>query len=1544
MTKPVSYHQERLWFIDRFERGNLYESSPLYHNVPLILKISGPLDIPSLERSIARVIDRHEALRTRVITFDHGPGQWIEPQAVFTLEFLELSTRGQETTGEELLNLALEEVHRPFLIEKDLLIRGKLYKEKPGEFLLVLVLHHIIADHYSLNLLVQEMSRIYSGIRSGKEPQLPGLTLHYADFARWQRDFSPKTLKPLQIYWKRKLRGKLQTLELPTDRPRALVHIFKAGRKNFSIPGTSSMITANLARQTGSSPMVVLLAAFKVLLYRYSGLEEIIVGTVVDNRTQPETRDIIGPIANLVALRSHISGEMTFSRFVSQLRETVEEAQRYGAMPFDRLVTELDPQKDMSRTALFDVLFQYRRYSPGWEEPGGLTIDIIETNLGWGKYDINVLVEAKGETLSGVVVYNAEYYDDWRISGMIDHFINITGQAAAHPDRQLESLEMLSPQEKNQLLEEWSGTAGKVDFPRDKTIVQLFEEQVEKYPDNIAIIGPQQEKYRTHMTYISYRELNHQSNQTAHWSKERGVGADTIVGITAGRSPGMVANMLGILKAGGAYLPIDPEYPQDRIDYMLKDSNVGILVTTPKLQVKVKAEVEKNFKQPLQLSLQFVNIETGPPAAFERSPSTLTSTSTCQVSSANLAYIIYTSGSTGRPKGVLITHRDVVRLFVNDRFQFDFGPRDVWTMFHSPCFDFSVWEMYGALLFGGKLLVIPRSTARDTQQYLQVLKNHRVTVLNQTPSAFYALMNEESQGGARELTLRYVIFGGEALAPGKIKPWQARYPHTRLINMYGITETTVHVTFKEITGKEIQENSGNIGKPIPTLFVYVLDSRMQPAVVGAPGQLCVGGEGLARGYLNQPRLTAEKFVENPHQHGSRLYLSGDIARYLNNSEMEYLGRMDTQVQLRGYRVETGEIESRLTACPWVKEAVVNVWEDEAGEKYLCAYYTPGHSHRDKGTGREELREYLRQSLPDYMIPAYFIPLGKIPLTANGKVDRKALPAPGIEREKDYAAPRDDIEKKLVELWSEILARDAGHASQLQTSIGIHDNFFRLGGHSLKVTVMVSKIQKNFGVKIAIQTIFMHPTIAAVAGIIKNSQISHSEEIEKLPQQPYYEMSYAQKRLWYIYRSNPRDTAFNMPAKWTFFEPVDAGLTRKVLERLMIRHESLRTSFKEVKEGSVQVIEPQETALSKLNFDVLDLSQLDQAERENQRTRLLKQESSHVFNLEAGPHFRARLVKCSEEEYDIIINIHHIAADGWSLDVFKKEFLQVYESYKKGIDCELEPLKIQYKDYAAWQNRQLKDEEKMAQAKESWKNYLKDSITALNLPYDFSSKPMGTKKSSAYCFLIEAGLAEKLRLFAGEQKVSLFIVLLAAFNVLLSHISHQDNILVGIPAAARQHWSLKNIIGLFVNTLILQSKVIAKETFIDFLKRFQIDAFNVLEYQAYPLEIIFGELKIKYPEISTFFNMVNIGTSPDEHIQDFKSYHCEEVQETKFPIHCYLMEYKNGIRMECHYYRELFRPQTIEKIMQIYTRILENLTTSPLKRIKELARKIEKIPV
>ena len=1054
---PLSYAQQRLWFLDQ-----LQPNSALY-NIPIALRLVGTLNQAALAQSLEEIIHRHEALRTNLMTVDGKPRQIIQTVTNWTVSvvnFRHLSTSAQEIAAQK---LAQEQVIEPFDLAKQALVRATLVLLSKTEHLLLVCMHHIVSDGWSMGVFVQELAALYNAYSQGLPSPLAPLPIQYADFAIWQRNWLVEDVLQSQLsYWQQQLKDAPALLLLPTDRPRPAVQTFVGAYQDFALSVELTQGLMQLSQQQDCTLFMTLLAAFDVLLYRYTGTEDILVGSPIANRDRSEIEGLIGFFVNTLVMRSNLSENPSFAELLTRVRSMALSAYAHQNLPLEMLVEALQPERDLSHTPLFQVMFALQNPYLSEVELSGLSISSLPIEGATAKFDLTLAMENTGNGLIGVWEYNTDLFDASTIERMTGHFLTLLSSIVANPLEQISQLPLLTEPEKQQLLIEWNHT--QVDYPVDQCIHQLFEQQVRRTPDAVAVVFEEQQ--------LTYHELNCRANQLAHYLQSLGVGADVLVGICVERSWEMIVGLLGILKAGGAYVPLDPEYPPERLSFILTDTQVKVLLTQQQLVNKLPAH-----------TAQLVCLDTDLEKITQNSNSNPVNTAT----SPNLAYVIYTSGSTGQPKGVLVNHHHVTRLFAATNSWYKFNSQDVWTMFHSYAFDFSVWEIWGALLYGGRLVVVPYLLTRSPESFYKLLSQEQVTILNQTPSAFRQLIQAEQSIGMSNLNLRLVIFGGEALELESLQPWFERHGDQKpqLVNMYGITETTVHVTYRPLSLDDLNRTASVIGRPIPDLQVYVLDQHLQPVPIGVPGEMYVGGEGVTRGYLHRDELTGQRFISNPFQRskgGERLYRTGDLARYLPNGELEYLGRIDQQVKIRGFRIELGEIEGLLAQHPAVWESVVVVREDEPGDKRLVAYVVPQVA---QAPTTAELRSFLKEKLPDYMIPNAIVILESLPLTSNGKIDRRSLPVPesraGIEE--SLVAPRTPVEEKLAQIWAKVLRVE---------QVGIHDNFFELGGHSLLATQLVSRIRTSFKVELPLRSLFAAPTVAELAPLIQQLQQQNIE--------------------------------------------------------------------------------------------------------------------------------------------------------------------------------------------------------------------------------------------------------------------------------------------------------------------------------------------------------------------------------------------------------------------------------------------------------------------
>jgi amino acid adenylation domain-containing protein len=1051
---PMSFAQQRLWLLDQLESNNSF------YNTPNALVLSGPLHTLLLEKALNEIVRRHEILRTIFTTQSGQPVQVILPALTLAVPVVELRSMSALERHREVREQALEEAQRPFDLAKGPLLRGSLFRLAPTEHVLLLTIHHIIWDGWSIGVFVRELNEIYQAFLTGAPSPLPDLSIQYADFTCWQREWlQGDVLANLARYWKQQLAGNLSILNLPTDRPRPPVQSFRGRAEHFIVARDLSRRLSALGQSAGATPFMTLLSAFGVLLHRYTDQKDILVGSPIANRNRSELESLIGCFVNTLVLRMDLSEDPPFSELLKKVRATALDAYAHQDLPFEQLVEMLQPDRNLNQAPLVQTMFVLQNAPLATLELPGLSIAPFELERGTTQFDLTLLLTETTEGLQGTFEYNTDLFERGTIQRMICHYRNLLEAITENPSQRVGELPMLAESERQQLLVEWNRTER--DYPRERCLAGLFEDQVEKNPEAVAVVFGDQT--------LSYGELNQRANRLGHYLQSLSVGPEVLVGICVERSLEMVVGLLGILKAGGAYLPLDPGCPKERLAFMLADAKVKVLLTQEKListTAQLPAQIiclDRDWANAARMPLENVVSEASP---------------------ENLAYISYTSGSTGRPKGVAITHRNVVRLVKNTNFA-ELTPDQTFLQLAPISFDASTLEIWGSLLNGARLVVMPPH-APSLAELGSTLRQHQVTTLWLTAGLFQLMVDEQLSSLQ---TLRQLLAGGDVLsAPHVRKVLQGIGPN-RLINGYGPTENTTFTCCYSMTATTEIESSVPIGRPVANTEVFVLDSHLQLTPVGVPGELFAAGAGLARGYLNRPELTAERFIPHPFSAvpGACLYRTGDRARYHPDGNIEFLGRVDHQVKLRGFRIELGEIEQVLGLHPNVREALVILREDavspgpiESG-KQLVAYVVLGAK---PAFAMSELRQFLSEKLADYMVPSAFVALAALPLNANGKVDRTALPAPDRSSAADgFVAPRTPIEEQIAAVWRKVLGWDR---------VGIHDNFFELGGHSLMATQVASRLPESFGVQLPLRVLFEKPTVAQLAEWVAARQAEQKE--------------------------------------------------------------------------------------------------------------------------------------------------------------------------------------------------------------------------------------------------------------------------------------------------------------------------------------------------------------------------------------------------------------------------------------------------------------------
>ena len=1043
---PASFAQQRLWFLDQLTPGKAT------YNIDSALRILGKLEVQVLKQALEEVARRHETLRIRFVAEGGDLQQVIEERVNVQLPVLDLTAIAREKKREaEAVRMAREEAQQPFDLKQAPLFRGKLLRLGAENHVFLFTMHHIISDAWSMGVLIEEVSVLYRAFSDAQPSPLPDLAIQYADYSVWQREcLEGGLLEPQLAYWKQQLAG-TSVLKLPSDLPRPISQSQSGATCRFVMDGNLTQGLNKLAEERGATLFMVLLAALQTLLYRYSGQDDIAVGTPIAGRRSSETEKLIGFFINTLVLRGNLSGAPSFTELLQRTKEVTLEAYANQDVPFEKLVEVLSPERNLGSTPFFQVMITLQNAPNSDLRLGSAVLELFDVgDNGTSKFDLLLQLGEDGfGKLTGSLQYSTDLFEAWSVTRMIDHYQMLLSGIVADPSQSIVSLPLLTANERKQVIREWNWTENEIS---EETLIESFEEQARRSPGAVAVIYGEER--------LSYRDLNERANRLGWYLREFGVGPDVVVGIFVERSVEMLVGLLGILKAGGAYLPLDPDHPAERLKYMVEDSRPALLLTRERLQQQI---VDAGAQQVRCLDRDWETIEKLSAMNLPRNGS-----------AENLAYVIYTSGSTGRPKGVMITRRALTNFLHSMTRSPGMERSDVLAAVTTVSFDIAGLELYLPLINGGQILLLSRETARNAHELHEKLIQHSVTIMQATPSTWSMLLLY----GWRPRSAFKILCGGEALNRDLAAKLVAH--DIPVWNLYGPTETTIWSCLKQLNGSE----GVTVGKPIANTQAYVVDDEMQPVPVGVMGELYIGGAGVARGYLNRPELTAERFVPDPFVStntvgGERLYRTGDLVRWRADGNLEYLGRFDQQVKIRGFRIELGEIEAALQGHDSVRQAVVIVREDEGGEKRLVAYVVPeGESEESShGSGRaglqiSELREHLVGKLPEYMVPTAYVRLEKIPLSHNGKIDRKSLPEPEKDiREEEYVGARNATEETLCRLWQEVLRRER---------VGIHDNFFRIGGHSLLVVQAISRIRQAFAIEMPLTVLFTAPTVARMA--------------------------------------------------------------------------------------------------------------------------------------------------------------------------------------------------------------------------------------------------------------------------------------------------------------------------------------------------------------------------------------------------------------------------------------------------------------------------------
>ncbi|HEV7509099.1 MAG TPA: amino acid adenylation domain-containing protein [Thermoanaerobaculia bacterium] len=1509
---PLSFSQLRLWFLDRLHPGD-----PVY-NLPSATRILGTLHLPSLALALAGVADRHEALRTTFAATEDGePVQVIAPRFVPRLPVVDLGALPAARRNPEIRRMSALESRLAFDLEKGPLLRGCVFRCADDEHLLLLEMHHIVSDGWSMGVLVNEIGALYPAFLAGQPSPLPELAVQYPDFAVWQRRRLSGALLEAELgWWCSRLAGMSPVLELPADHPRQAVRSTRgAGRTFLMDPAALSELQA-LSRRHEATLFMTLLAGFFVVLQRYTGEDDLAVATPIAGRIRAELGPLIGFFVNTLVLRTDLGGNPSFSDLLTRVRETTLSSYSHQELPFERLVEELAPERDLSRPPLVQVMFAMENTPEGALEHLGIKIIPEATGLGVSKFELTCTCREIEEGLFGMLEYSRELFEAPTMVRLGGHLERLLSGVLAEPQRPLAEIALLAPGERHQLLAEWNDTA--VDYPRGHTLHELVAAQADRTPGAVAAVDENEQ--------VTYRELVDRARQLASHLARLGVKPDGRVGVLLERSLAMITGLLGVLEAGAAYVPLDPTLPGERLATLAENAGLSAVVTQDRFSALLPVG-----------GPPVVFLDAGGGRAWRSDGSvgsdrSVRSDRPGQAMGEGLAYVLYTSGSTGTPKGVMIPHQGIVNRLQWMQEAYGLTAEDRVLQKTPFGFDVSVWEFFWPLLCGARLVFAQPEGHKDPRYLADLIAREKITTVHFVPSMLEVFL--ETPGLEALASLRRVVASGEALPPQLVRRFFSRLPHAELHNLYGPTEASVDVSFWPC----VPEPPGDvvpIGRPIANHQLHVVDRSLAPQPVGVPGELLLGGPGLARGYLGRPDLTAAVFIPDPFGEGAggRLYRTGDLVRRLADGMVHYLGRIDHQVKIRGFRIELGEIEAALAQLPGVREAVVLVREDETGDKRLAAYIANTVTALEPAPVPEDLRTALRRTLPEAMVPAEVTVLPSLPLNANGKIDRRALAriAPAAIRPvARFLAPQGPVEEVLAQIWTEVLGGERRGLAR----IGAQDDFFTLGGHSLLATQVMSRVRNAFGVELPLRAFFEAPTVTALAARIdgeRRGEHAQPSPILPVPRDRDLPLSFAQQRLWFLDRLAPDNPFYNMYGAVRLTGVLDLDALRGAFREIVRRQEALRTTFQPGEHGPVQVIAPAPS----FEVPLVDLEGLAEDLRRRELARLSGDEARRPFNLARGPLVRAALLRIAAQEHTLLVNLHHIISDGWSMGILFHELASLYGAFSLGAPSPLPELPIQYADFAVWQREWLSGE-RLAAELDYWRRQLAGIPESLEMPFDHPRPAAESFRGATETFALPVELARALSALTRRRGATQSMTLLAGFTALLGRFAGCEDVAVGMAIANRTRREVEGLIGFFVNTLVLRTDLSGTPGFAQLVGRVRETSLASYAHQDLPFERLVEELQperslSRNPLVQVMFGYQNFPRAEAE-VRGLTLSLPEEGKvaggTAKFDLSLFLFEDGDHLTGALEYNREIFEAATMLRLLRCFENLLAAAVADP----------------